>query len=89
MNKLEKAKEVIKNNIKDETFGIFDSRNLIRDIMDNIYDESGLTIDICFHYGYFEVFGLDDDEFNQLVDYYEKDVIDNWIHENTITERTA
>ena len=60
MSKLEKAKEIIKENIEDGNCGIFDSRNWAGDPMDTIYDEDGLTIDICYNYEYFEVFGLSD-----------------------------
>ena len=70
MNKLEKAKEVIKEHIKDATYGIFDCRNIAGDHMTNIYSENGLDIDICYGYAYFEVFGLTDDEFAQLETYY-------------------
>lgn len=72
MSKLEKAKEIIKENIEDARHGIFDSRNFVGDPMSNIYNEDGLTIDICYHYEYFEVFGLNAGEFNKLRDYYEK-----------------
>lgn len=33
---------------------------------------NGLKIDICFCYGYFEVFGLNNEEFKELNDYYIK-----------------
>lgn len=68
--KLEKAKEIIKNNIKDAKYGIFNSRNIIGDAMDNLYEDDELTVDICYNWEYFEVFGLTDLEFNELVGYY-------------------
>jgi hypothetical protein len=71
MTKLEKAKEIIKDNIKDARYGIFDSRNLAGDSMTCIYYENGLQVDICYGYGYFEVFGLSDEEFEALEKYYE------------------
>ena len=63
------AKEVIKNYIEDARFGIFNTRNIAGDPMEVIYCEDGLEIDICYHYGYFEVFGLGE-EFKELKDYY-------------------
>ena len=63
------AKEVIKNHIEDARFGIFSTRNIVGDPMEVIYCEDGLTIEICYHYGYFEVFGLGA-EFFELKDYY-------------------
>lgn len=70
MNKLRKAKEIIKENFKWGDCGLFSSRNLLGDPMVNLYDKNGLTVDICYFYGYFEVFGLTNDEFDELVDYY-------------------
>ena len=72
MTKLEIAKEIIKNNIADGDCGIFDSRNIVGDRMTTIYHRDGLTIDICYFYSYFEVFGLTDSEFSDLADYYDK-----------------
>lgn len=70
MSKLEKAKEIIKENISDADCGIFNCRGWIGDIMTNIYNEDGLCIDICYDCAYFEVFGLSIDEFAQLETYY-------------------
>ena len=71
-NKLEKAKEIIKKNFRYGDCGLFKSRNLLGDPMHNIYNADGLKIDICFCYSYFEVFGLTDEEFKELKDYYNK-----------------
>lgn len=38
--------------------------------MSTIYDEDGLTIDVCYYYSYFEVFGLTDEEFEELKKFY-------------------
>ena len=70
MNKLEKAKKIIKKYFNNGDCGIYDSRNIVGDPMINIYDDGDLTIDICYSYGYFEVFGLSDDEFAELEKYY-------------------
>ena len=72
MNKLEKAKEIIKEHYKDGDCGIFDSQNIIGDWMTNIYNDNGLAIDICYGWSYFEVFGLSDEEFTELCKYYEE-----------------
>ena len=72
MSNLEKAKEIIKENISDADCGIFDSRNIVGDPMTTIYYGDGLRIDICYYWSYFEVFGLSTDEFGELVDYYDK-----------------
>lgn len=70
MNNLEKAKEVIKEHYEEADCSIFNTRNWSGDIMTTIYDEDGLTIDICYNWGYFEVFGLSEDEFKELSVYY-------------------
>ena len=72
MNKLEKAKEIIKEYYKEGNCGIYDSRNIVADWMTNIYNDNGLAIDICYGWSYFEVFGLSDEEFIELEEYYNK-----------------
>ena len=70
MSKLEIAKKIIKENIDKARCGIFDTRNMVGDTMNNIYDSEDLTIDICYGWMYFEVFGLTDNEFAELEKYY-------------------
>lgn len=70
MNKLEKAKEIIKDNFKDAECGIFNTRNIIGDRMTLLYDDGKLQIDICYDWQYFEVFGLTDEEFEELAEFY-------------------
>lgn len=38
--------------------------------MVTVYDDAGLTIDICYSYAYFEVFGLSDEDFAELKNFY-------------------
>jgi hypothetical protein len=68
--KLEIAKKIIKENYEDADCGIYDTRNLVYDRMTTIYDKDGLTIDICYAWSYFEVFGLDEEDFIELYHYY-------------------
>lgn len=70
MNKLDKAKEIIKANFEYGNCGLFNIRNLVGDPMDTIYVGEGLQIDICYGWSYFEVFGLTDDEFKELREWY-------------------
>jgi len=37
-----------------------------------LYYDDDIEIDICYHYEYFKVFGLTDDEFKDLEKYYDK-----------------
>jgi hypothetical protein len=70
MSNLEKAKEIVKENYRYARCGMFNTRNVVGDVMTNIYDENGLIVDICYDYMYFEVFGLSDNEFVELLKYY-------------------
>ena len=67
---LEIAKRIIEENYDDAECGIFFSRNAVGDRMETIYEDDDLTIDICYGYEYFEVFGLDTDEQEELEEYY-------------------
>lgn len=68
---LEKVKEVIKDNFNDADCGCFSTRNWVGDAIVTIYSGTYFTVDICYNYGYFEIFGASPDEFKKLHDYYE------------------
>lgn len=69
-DRLEVAKEVIKKYINNGDCGIFSTRNNCGDHMEILYKGDDLTIDICYYYHYFEVFGLNDNEFVELEKFY-------------------
>lgn len=69
-NRLEAAKEVIEEYINNGDCGIFFTRNDCGDYMETLYKDDDLTIDICYHHQYFEVFGLSDNEFLELEEFY-------------------
>lgn len=71
---VEKVKEVIENNIEDALWGIFDCRNVAGDPMETIYDDAGVRIELCRNWGYFEVFGLTNEEFLEVESFY-KDLV--------------
>ncbi len=70
MTKLEKAKEIITKNYSEGDCGIFNTRNIAGDWMTTIYADGELTINICYYWNYFEVFGLSSKEFADLEKYY-------------------
>ena len=70
MSNLEKAKEIIKKHYRKAECGLFDTRNCVGDKMKTIYQDEDLQIDIALDYEYFEVFGLDCNEFDELEKYY-------------------
>lgn len=47
---------------------MFDCRNVVGDPMETIFREDGVTVDYCYAYNYIEIFGLTNDEFNELND---------------------
>ena len=70
MSNLERAKAIIKRNWKDADCGIFDCCSWTCDPMEMLYEDDELRIDICRYYSYFEVFGLSQEEFEELEKYY-------------------
>ena len=72
MTNLEVAKQVIWDNIGLAECGIFNTRNIAGDPMATLYEKDGLCIDICYGYEYFEVFGLTEEEFSELEEFYQK-----------------
>lgn len=67
---MDKVKEIIKKYYEDGDCGLFFSRNLIGDPMITIYSDDRITVDICFKYHYFEVFGLTCNEQKELKEFY-------------------
>ena len=65
-SKLEIAKELIDKYYDCAECGLYDSRNIVGDRMTTVYDANGLTVDVCYRYSYFEVFGLSEEEFEAL-----------------------
>lgn len=65
MTRLERLKRFLHN---EEICGMqsFDCRNWVGDLMDNIYNEDGIQVDICYGYEYLEIFGLTHDEWLEL-----------------------
>ncbi len=68
----EKVKEIIKENFEDAKCGIFSTRNITGDTMITIFEGKYFTIDICYFWEYFEVFGTTEEEFKELEELYDK-----------------
>jgi hypothetical protein len=71
LTKLDIAKIIVSERISSANCGIYNSRNIFGDPMTTVYRGNHLTIDICYPYAYFEVFGLSEKEFEELADFYE------------------
>lgn len=39
--------------------------------MHNVYEKDGVSIDVCYRYEYYEVFGLNEEDFLELEKAYE------------------
>lgn len=70
IEELEKVKKIIKENYEDAECGMFDTRNLVGDEMFCLYEGKYFTVDICYHWSYFEIFGTTNEEFKELEQYY-------------------
>lgn len=67
MNRVEKIRQfLIKNGYS--KMQTFNTRNIVGDLMRNIYDCDGISVDICDDWQYLEIFGLRDEEYESLRD---------------------
>ena len=66
MNKIEKLKIFLQKNYPN--IQAFNTRNLVGDPMETVYDEDGIIIDYCHYWNYIEIFGLKEKEFEDLLD---------------------
>lgn len=72
MDRLLIVKSVLFIHIDDACNGLFFNRNLLGDTMTTVYKCDGLQVDICYMYRYFEVFGLSEEEQQELTEFYNK-----------------
>lgn len=68
MNKIDKLKRFLQENYPNEQ--AFNTRNIAGDSMERVYDEDEIIVDYCYYYSYIEIFGLTDEEFEDLIDKY-------------------
>lgn len=68
---LEEVKQIIKEYYNHADCGLYNTRNIASDYMINIYDGKYFTVDICFYYSYFEVFGATSEEFEEISEFYD------------------
>lgn len=66
-----KLKELIKKNYKDADCGLYNTRNTTGDTMHLLYKNGDIRLEICYYWEYFEVFGLSEEEFKLLENFYE------------------
>ena len=68
MDKIDKLKRFLQENYPNEQ--AFNTRNIAGDSMERVYDEDEIIVDYCYYYSYIEIFGLTDEEFEDLIDKY-------------------
>jgi hypothetical protein len=66
--RIDEVKDFIKENcLIDDEIQTFFTRNLCGDPMSEVYNKDGVKIDVCYAYEYIEVFGLEDEEQEELM----------------------
>lgn len=67
-----KIRRLIKKNYEYADSGLFNTRNIVGDNMSTIFTGKYFTLDICYHWMYFEVFGTKEKEFKKLKKFYNR-----------------
>lgn len=67
-----KAKDLIKEHFSDAECGMFFTENIVGDTMTTIFEGNVFTLNICYSYSYYELFGCTESEQKEIEDYYEK-----------------
>ena len=68
---LKEVKEFIKKHYASADGGMFFTRNIAGDTMETIFKGEYFTLDVCWHWGYYELFGCTEDEEKEVTEYYE------------------
>lgn len=68
----EHVKELIKGNFDRADCGIFDEPNIVNDEMSTLFKGKYFELLICYDHGYFEVFGMTEEEFAELEKRYKR-----------------
>lgn len=60
--------EVINFLVENNLWGkqCFNSKGIAGDPMEHMYNKDGVVIDMCWHYDYFEIFGITDEDFEVI-----------------------
>lgn len=63
--RLIKLKKFLKGVFK-KSIQAFTTKNIVGDYMETIYNKDGIQVDYAPGYGYIEIFGLTDEEYEEL-----------------------
>lgn len=67
---LEKVKEIIKENYKKFDCGLFFTRNIVGDYMTTLFENKYFTLDGCYDWSYYELFGTTEEEKEEVWKFY-------------------
>ena len=62
---INKVKKIFKRSAK-KNIQAFTTKNIVGDFMVTIYNKDGIQVDYAPGYGYIEIFGLTDEEYEEL-----------------------
>ena len=68
--RIEKIKEFVKDNFKNYNGGLFFTENVLGDRVELLEEIDDVGIYGCDQYSYLEIYDLDDEEENELLEYY-------------------
>jgi len=68
---LEKVLDLIKERYDDASAGMYFTRNVVGDGMTQLFEGEFFTLEICYDWGYYELFGCDEAERNKVEVIYE------------------
>lgn len=68
---LKEVKELIKKHYDIADGGMFFTRNIAGDTMETIFKGEYFTLDMCYFWGYYELFGCTEDEEKEVAIYYD------------------
>ena len=64
------VKDLIKKHYEHADAGLFFTRNIVGDPMEVLFEGQFITLEICRYWGYYEVFGCDNQEEKELKELY-------------------
>lgn len=71
LQEIENAKKIIKLFYESGIInGLYKDKTFINDRIINLYKSKNIKLDMSLRYKYFKIFGLNDDEFNDILKYY-------------------
>ena len=68
---LEKVLDLIKEHYDEASAGMFFTRNVVGDRMTVLFKGDNFTLEICYDWGYYELFGCDEAEQDIVEVHYE------------------